>query len=408
MIALVASGFDVPHASMNSLPVCPIPMSEPLRVRRLNETDANSIAEFMRAAEWDAGATSDSVLKGMQTAASENPFEPGKGPPAVGVFVGSRLVAYLNSIPTRFWNGTAFAAGHWLKGFWVLEQYRDGLVGYLLLKEMLKHVGLAASMPAALVPRRLSAALGMRDLGALRNYIEPLRPGRILRKLDSKVFDLNGIPTAASVALRFAKIPPFIYVVDAMITACLTALRLPSTLAGRALTTQIGERLPSEADLDSLWDRAQRTAACCATRSGAYLRWRYACDGDGRYWFASVWHREALVALAVLQRPQRLDDPRLAGLGIGSVVDLVIDPRCPGALPRVLRAARRWANFARYDALLLTASHRALRRPLLRAGYIPMPGNIHLMLRDRSGEHGLSTDLDTWMVTRGDAWSDHL
>jgi hypothetical protein len=37
-----------------------------------------------------------------------------------------------------------------------------------------------------------------------------------------------------------------------------------------------------------------------------------------------------------------------------------------------------------------------------------MPGNIHLMLRDPGGKHGLSPNLDAWMVTRGDSWSDHL
>jgi hypothetical protein len=53
-------------------------------------------------------------------------------------------------------------------------------------------------------------------------------------------------------------------------------------------------------------------------------------------------------------------------------------------------------------------SHRAFRAPVLRAGYIPMRGNIHVMLRDPGGKHGLSLNLDDWMVTRGDAWSDHL
>ena len=47
-------------------------------------------------------------------------------------------------------------------------------------------------------------------------------------------------------------------------------------------------------------------------------------------------------------------------------------------------------------------------RPLLRAGFIRMPGNIHMLLRDPGGRHQLSADLSAWMVTRGDAWGDHL
>ena len=189
------------------------PMPEPLRARRLGETDADAIAEFMRSAGWNANATPDGVRGWLRKTAAQNPFEPGEESPVVGVFVGALLVACLTSIPTRFWNGKESAAAHWLKGFWVLEQYRDGLIGFLLLKEMLKHVKLAASMPAALVPRRLSVALGMVDLGAVRNYIVPLRVARILRKLDPHLLELNGVPKSASVALKIAKFPPVAYAV---------------------------------------------------------------------------------------------------------------------------------------------------------------------------------------------------
>ena len=383
-------------------------MRDPLRARRLGETDANAIAEFMRSAGWNANATADGVREWLRTAAAQNPFEPGAGPPLVGVFVGPLLVACLTSIPTRFWNGKEMAPAHWLKGFWVLEQHRDGLIGYLLLKEMLKHVELVASMPAALVPRRLSVALGMLDLGAVRNYIAPLRIARIIQKLDPRLLKLNGVPRSASTALKFAKIPPIDYAVEALISLGLAVARLPSVLAVRGLTTQLAEQLPSERDLDSLWDSARVAGSCCASRSGAYLRWRYQRGANDRYWFASCWRQTELVGLAVLQHPERLDDPRLAGLLIGSVVDLVLDPKCPNALPRVLGAARQWARSLQYDALLLTMSHLALRGTTLRAGYVPMSGNIHLMLRDPGGKHGLSPNLDAWMVTRGDAWSDHL
>lgn len=384
-------------------------MPEPLRVRRLGEEDAGAIAEFFRAAAWDPGATPEGARKMLRTLAAENPFEPGTGPPTVGVFVGARLAGFVTTIPTRFWNGKEYAAGHWLKGYTVLEEYRNGPIAYLLLKEMMKHVGLVASMPAPLGARQLSTALGMRDLGAVRDYIEPLRPARILRKLDIGRFEhLNALPPGVSVAVKVGKIPPFAYAVGALIALSLTALRLPSMVSARRLTTQLGERLPDEAALDSLWARAQRARSYSATRSGAYLRWRYERSAQAHYRFASAWREEDLMGLGVLAHPQRPDDSRVAGLSIGSVVDLVLDPDCPGALSGVLGVARRWAKSANYDALLLTASRGALRRPLLRAGYLPMPGNIHLLMRDPGGRYGYSTNLDAWMVTRGDAWGDHV
>jgi len=384
-------------------------MPEPLRVRRLGEADADSIAEFLRAAAWDLRATPASAREMLRSAAVDNPFEPGTLPPTVGVFIGTRLVGYVTSIPTRIWNGRQYAPAHWLKGWRVLDEYRNSPIGFLLLKEMLRTLGLAASLPAALLPRQLSVALGMRDLGAVRDYVQPLRPARMLRKLDVRGLEhLQRLPALAAGALRLARSAPVAGVLGGLTSLGLLVLRLPHALRGRALRAELRERLPDEAALDALWSRAQRALQCSATRSGAYLRWRYEASAHGRYRFAAIWRGVDLVALAVLAPPQRSGDARLAGLAIGSVVDLVLDADCPGALPRALSLARRWARQANYDALLLTASPRALRAPLLRSGYVPAPGNIHLLLRDPGAAHGLSTDLDVWMVTRGDAWGDHL
>jgi hypothetical protein len=389
--------------------ILPTPAAGSLKVRRLDEQDAKSIAEFFRAAGWDHSATDGGVREMFRTAAAENPFDPGEAPPMVGAFYGTRLVGFISTIPTQFWTGNENAPAYWFKGLWVLEEHRNSPIAVLLMKEIFRHVVLAASMPGEPVARRLSAALGMRDLGAVCDYIEPLHPTHILRKFDVRRFEhLSGIVRTGSAVIKLAKIPPFAYAIGAFISLSLAVLRLPSTLTGRRLNTQLGTSLPDEAALDSLWARARRNLGCSPVRSGAYLRWRYQRGAKGRYCIASAWRGHDLVGLAVLASPQRHDDARIAGLSIGSVVDLVLDPACPAALPSLLRVARQWARAAKYDALLLTASHHSLRGPLFRAGYIRLPGNIHLMVRDRGGKYGLSTNLSSWMVTRGDASGDQL
>ena len=206
----------------------------------------------------------------FRTAAVENPFEPGKAPPMVGAFFGTRLVGFVSTIPTQFWTGKENMAAYWFKGLWVLEEHRNSPIAVLLMKEIFRHVDLAASMPAAPAARQLSAALGMLDLGAVCDYIEPLRPMRILRKLDVRRFEhLSVLPRAGSAAIKLAKIPPFAYAIGALISLSLTVLRLPNTLTGRKLTTQIGASLPREAALDSLWVRARRNLGCSPVRSSA-------------------------------------------------------------------------------------------------------------------------------------------
>lgn len=345
----------------------------------------------------------------LRTAAIENPFEPGIDPPTVGAFLDNRLVGFVTTIPTQFWQGEKYAAAHWVKALCVLEEHRNGPIAMLLMKGILKHIDVAASMPASPMARELSVALGMLDLGAVRDYIAPLRPTRILRKLEYRRFEhLSRLPRAVWLAIEVAKIPPLAYAIGGAISLGLTVLRLRNALAGRELTTKLATRLPSEATLDSLWARARSASGCSPTRSGAYLLWRYERGGEGHYSFAAAWCGDDLMGIAVLAPPRRVDDSRIAGLGLGSVVDLLLDPNCPAALPSLLGIARGWARVANYDALLLTASQLRLRGPLRRSGYFQVPGNIHLMLRDSGGKRGLSTDLDTWTVTRGDAWGDHL
>ncbi len=379
-----------------------------MRVRLLGERDADSIAEFIRTAEWDPSATTEAARQMIRDAAEKNPFEPGVAPPRVGVFVGQRLVAYLTSIPASFWNGSQQVPGHWLKGFWVLPDYRNGPIGFLLLKEMLRNVGLAASMPAALVPRQLSVALGMRDLGAVSNYIQPLRMSRILAKLDLSLAALNGLPAAVTAALRAVKLTPIRQSIGALVNSYIAAASCSSALVGRRLRSEWSKSLPEHTVLDDLWSRARGAGTCGGTRSGAYLRWRYPADAASQYSFATVWQDRRLAALVTLAAPQRLDDSRLQGLAIGSVVDLVFDPNIPHALAKALARARRWGRAQGYDALLFTASHHSLRGALRGAGYFRTPGNIHLLVRDKGGQSGLSPDLGQWSVTRGDAWSDHL
>ena len=58
-------------------------MPESLRVRLLSEDDADSIAEYIRAAEWNPAATVDEVREMLRAAADDNPFQPATAPPAL-------------------------------------------------------------------------------------------------------------------------------------------------------------------------------------------------------------------------------------------------------------------------------------------------------------------------------------
>ena len=142
--------------------------------------------------------------------------------------------------------------------------------------------------------------------------------------------------------------------------------------------------------------RARLTGTCGATRSGAYMRWRYERASRRAYCFALVWRdRRFLGYRSPCTTASRLDDFRVAtGLAIGSIVDLVLDPDCRAALPQALRVARRWRHEPPTTMRSSSpASHNSFRGPILRAGYFKAR-KYHLLLRDKGAN---SASAPTWV-----------
>jgi len=55
---------------------------------------------------------------------------------------------------------------------------------------------------------------------------------------------------------------------------------------------------------------------------------------------------------------------------------------------------------------LCSASHPALARLLRRQAYVPLPGNVHVLLHDRTNATHWPRDLSAWWLARGDGEAD--
>jgi hypothetical protein len=109
----------------------------------------------------------------------------------------------------------------------------------------------------------------------------------------------------------------------------------------------------------------------------------------------------------VLRRPSEDGDPRLRGVRVATLADLLFRPSDPAAGLAVLGAAERLAREQGADAILCSAPHATLGRLLRRQGYLPLPGNVHFFVRDVTGEPpALAARLEEWWLTRGDGESD--
>jgi hypothetical protein len=326
----------------------------------------------------------------------------------VGILDREAVVGYLGSIPTAFWDGRSERDGYWIKGFMVLEAYRNGPLGYLLARQMRDVTGLSGVMVVAPPARRLFEALGYRDMGAVANLLTPVNPVGLLRSADPRRLNIASLPKALMLILGLLRWAPFAWLGGTVMRVALALLDGFNHLRYARMRAVASSVPPGAQEIDALWLRMRRRLDFAANRGGAYVHWRYATGDRQRYEFLVVREGSRLAALAVVRQPQRLDDPRLAGLRIGLVVDFIADPVDTHAVAKGLLAVRRWGRAGKCDAVLFTVPHRDISDIARRLGFAKIPGNVHFMLRTPPGTAMAPATLDGSWVTRGDAWGDDI
>jgi hypothetical protein len=383
------------------------------------EEHADAIAAFYREV-WNPAATAESVVAATRRGAAENVAAPGEPRPTALVLAGSRVVGYCGSIPQRLWDGVSERPAYWVKGLMVLPEYRNGPVGYMVVKELSRHLECSTILTVAPAARRLFSALGYTDLGAVANWTRPLRPSVMVERLDFDALGLDALPSWVRAGVNVGRRTGI-----AGLTAKLAGLgmdiatglaRLP---AARLDTTGIGA--PSRVELDELWTTARRNLKASPVRDGAYMESRFGNGGEwgkgegegGRednernpYTFVTARDRGRLVGVAVVRRPRAASDARLKGIRVATVSELLFSVDRPDAGLATLGAIERVARAAGADALTCMTSHPILSGLLRRQGYLRLAGNVHFFLRDVSGPDRFRTDLAAWWLARGDGESD--
>jgi hypothetical protein len=145
-----------------------------------------------------------------------------------------------------------------------------------------------------------------------------------------------------------------------------------------------------------------------AVRDGRYLLGRYAATKQAPrpYHWVVVWRAGTPVAVAIIRRAGP-GDPRLKGIRLAIVSDLVSAGSDRGALFAALAGAESVARGWDADGLLATQSNAVAAAALRRSGYLPVPGTVHLLTRNVTSESpGWPSRLSDWWITRGDGESD--
>jgi len=376
------------------------------------EEHAGAIASFYRET-WSGDATAESVLEDRRQAAAENVATPGEPPPVALVLEGSRVIGHCASIPYRLWDGATEIPAHWVKGLMVAPEYRNGPIGFLVVKALAAQLPLATALVVAPAARRLFSALGFTDLGALRNFVRPLRPGRLARRLDISELGL-GLPGWLAVAGGVAQRAGLAGLAAGAAGIALDVAAALTRGGASRFATGCAVEPPSQEELDDVWRAARGTIAVSPVRDGRYLRWRFRPNGAGapaderRYAFITARDGPRLVGVAVLLQPRAVSDPRLRGVRVATISDIVFPPERADVGLAVLGAVERAARSAGADAILSTTGHTALARLLRRQAYVPLPGNVHFLVHDVTGGRRWPHDVRSWWLARGDSDADEV
>jgi len=383
------------------------------RIQATLATDdhAPMIAAFYREA-WGDEATAESVLAARHEAAAQNVAAPGEAPPTALVLEGTRVIGYCSSIPQRLWDGATEHPAYWVKGLMVLPEYRNGPIGFLVVQQLAAQLPRSTALAVARAARRLFSALGYTDLGAVANFVRPLRPASLASRLDFGQLGLEGLPRWVTAAVRVTQGTGLARLAGGVVGIALEAASaLQRRGANRFIAGPTHEALP-QGELDDLWRRARRGLAASSVRDGVHFRGRFGDTlterANNPYECVTVREAARLMGVAALRRPRATSDPRLRGIRVASISDIVFPPELADVGLALLGAVEQAARAAGADAILCTTSHRALTPLLRRRAYLRVPGNVHFFLRAAPGGERWPLDLASWWLARGDGKSDEV
>jgi hypothetical protein len=367
------------------------------RVVQVDETHLEPLAEIIRQA-WSPDATTEAVRRARAAAAEHNPHGAGTPVPTFLFLSGERPLGHLTTVPTTLWVGGVEHRAHWFKGFWVVPEQRNGPVGFTLLREAMRQLQTTLSMVVQPAPRRLFASLGLQDFGPIPNFVRLLRPGNVLRRLSRQPLG----PRWARPAMRTAGLPGISHLIGGAAQLALQGWTL-SQPEGIGVRVVAPERL-DPAQVDALWRRSRGSLRAAPVRDFTHVYARCLNRPDS-YHPVVLEEGGEVLALALIRRPRADSHPRLQGIRVATLSELLCPPDRREHALRLLAGVETAAADMGADALLCSASHRTLPWVLARRGYLRLPGNVHFMAKPADfALDGLN--LEDWWLTRADGEAD--
>lgn len=329
-------------------------------------------------------------------------------PPTFVFLKGADIVGHVTTIPVQLTSFATTVAAHWIVGFMVLPEHRNGLVGPLLIKEVNRSLGCALSLFVEPPVFRILTGLKWTHMGVLPQYLRVLNARGVSRNLQlsgvTAIALQRGDPTA-TVPFRFVE--SFIRVLGGWGLAVGQALWVGLTIVARprSVPVEVREEHGFDDSYNQLWQAVSGRFGACLARDQKYLQERFARH-PGLYRVLGCRRENRLLAYCIVKTKQFSNDPRMGNMKVGTIVDCLFDPAAPAGFQPLLDVVLKMCAREGVHAVLCTASHAAVRRLLRANGFLTIPGNLNFAYHNRTNVPLHDIPLESWHLMRGDSDAD--
>ena len=329
-------------------------------------------------------------------------------PPTFLFLKGEKAVGHVSTIPVQLWAGGEMRPAHWLVGFMVLPEFRNGLVGPLLIKEANRRLDIALSLHVESTVLRIMTGLKWVHKGVIPQYLRILNAIAVMQNLQ-----LSGVDAISSTRggvigiVRSWMQHPLARRAAGWGLAMAQSLWVALMCLFRPglMPHEVVEEEQFDESYTELWQGVSSHVQAALVRDQAYLKARYGSKMK-RYRLLACRNGKQLLGYCIIKMKAFEGDARMGNMKIGTIVDGLYDPNMPSTWQALLNAALLRFKQERTDVVLCTASLLSLRKVLVANGFVSIPGNLNFTYHSRTATPLDQISLESWHLMRGDSDAD--
>lgn len=361
---------------------------------------AGELSKFVRRF-WPNNSTE----RGVPPSSEQFREEPTNTRPTFLFLKDHEVIGHITTIPVRVACRSHHVPAYWVVGFMVLPEYRNSLIGPLLIRKVNEALPFAMTLHVEENVLKIFKGLGWRHLGVLPQYIRVVNPYGLVNNLH--IGRLDFLKRRAPRLAKFLQPIASSFVGRWSLSSGLGLVSSIWKIGGRVTRGYqrqyaVREEKEFHAEYDDLWKSVGGKFDAAVVRDRAYLTSRYGTLPNA-YRVLVCYSRQELMAYCILKVKKFANDPRMGNARIGTIVDCLFDPDDARPLHALLLEAVRMFRKEMVDAIVCTASLSVLRSSLLRHGFIKIPGNLNFAFHMSPPVTPITASIDAWHLMRGDS-----